>query len=364
MRGVVLMLLLACGPVFGHTLSIARLDIAQQDGTSEAWVELDLPLRDLALTLALDANRDEQVTWGELDAIRAPLQQWVGSGLALSSDAGACVLQPRGLATRRYDEGVFATVQLAARCPSATGWRVRYGLLFDLDPQHRALVTLRKGTEVDTATIRPDAREVGLSAARERTFRDFLREGVHHILVGYDHLAFLLSLLLPAALVRQQGIWRPVENRGHALCQALGIVTAFTLAHSVTLSLAALTWIRPASHWIEPAIAASVLLVALNNIRPLVTRKLWALGFGFGLLHGFGFAGALTELGLPDSMRLLALLGFNLGVELGQIVVVCAALPLLFALRRRRWYADVAMPLLSLAVAAVSAAWIWQRVSA
>jgi len=103
------------------------------------------------------------------------------------------------------------------------------------------------------------------------------------------------------------------------------------------------------------------LLAAINNVRPLITRRAWVVGFSFGLIHGFGFAGALGELGLPTTTRLLALVGFNVGVELGQLVVVCAVLPGLFLLRRTRWYAGTAMPLLSLGICAVAATWLWQR---
>jgi hydrogenase/urease accessory protein HupE len=362
-RLFLLLWLLASWPLQAHTLSVGHLDITRTSG-NEARIELDLAIRDLALTLPLDADRDEQVTWGELRALRPPLEQWAMSGLTLSTGTGACTLHPHGLVTRHYDDGTYATLQLDAHCPSRSSVRVHYNLLFAQDPQHRVLVTLRQGAGVRTATARADAREVVLGTAPDRPFTDFLREGLHHILIGYDHLAFLLSLLLPAALLRQRGEWWPAEGFRRVVRQVLGIVTAFTLAHSLTLSLAALGWVTPASRWVEPAIAASVLLAAVNNVRPLVTQRAWAVGFGFGLIHGFGFAGALGELGLPSATRLLALLGFNLGVELGQLVVVCAVLPGLFLLRRQRWYIGTAMPLLSLGIGAVAMSWLWQRLPA
>ena len=357
------LLLLAALPLHAHTLSVAHLDITRMDG-GEAQIELDLAIRDLALSFPLDTNHDERVTWGELQAVQQPLEQWVVSGLSLSTDAGACALHPRGLATRRYDDGAYATLQMVAHCPSRSSVRVRYGLLFAVDPQHRALITLREGTTVRSATGRANAREVILGAAPSHPFADFLREGFHHIAIGYDHLAFLLSLLLPAALLRQRGEWLPAEDLRRVVMQVLGIVTAFTLAHSLTLSLAALDWVTPASRWVEPAIAGSVLLAAANNIHPLVTRRAWAVGFGFGLIHGFGFAVALGELGLPPDTRLLALLGFNLGVELGQLAVVSTVLPVLFLLRRQRWYAGIAMPLLSVGIGAAAMLWLWQRLAA
>ena len=270
-------------------------------------------------------------------------------------------MQPRGLATRKYDDGAYATVQLSATCPSSSALKIGYGLFFDRDPQHRALITVHNGEAVSTAIARPNARVVSIGAGGGNTFFDFLREGMHHILIGYDHLAFLFSLLLPAVLIRNGRHWTPSASARSSVYHVAGIVTAFTVAHSITLTLAALGWVTPASRWVEAAIAASVLLAALNNIWPVVTRRVWLVGFGFGLIHGFGFAGALGELGLPDGARLIALLGFNLGVEGGQLLVVAAAMPVLFAVRRQRWYARVAVPLVSMAIAALAVWWLLQR---
>lgn len=353
--------MLAVAPAWAHTLSVSHLDIAIPADGSNPRIELDLAIRDLALTLPLDANHDEQVTWGELQAIREPLDRLVLSGLSLSSDAGKCALSPRGLATRRYDDGTYATMQLDVQCPSLDGLRVQYHLLFDTDPQHRALITLRRDGSVVVAIARADAWDIPIGAASKHPFFDFLREGVHHILIGYDHLAFLVSLLLPAALVRERHAWKPSPGLRASFGHVLGIVTAFTLAHSLTLSLAALGWVTPASRWVEAAIAASVLVAALNNVWPLVARRIWMVAFGFGLVHGFGFAGALSELGLPDGARLAALVGFNLGVEIGQLLVVALVLPLLFAMRRQSWYARWAMPLASLAIAALAGYWLFVR---
>jgi hypothetical protein len=141
-------------------------------------------------------------------------------------------------------------------------------------------------------------------------------------------------------------------------------VTAFTIAHSITLSLAALGWITPASRWVEAAIAASVLVAALNNVWPVVVRRVWLVAFSFGLIHGFGFAGALSELGLPDRARLAALVGFNLGVEIGQLLIVCLVLPLLYAVRNKQWYPRFVMPLASIIIAALAAWWMYLRLRA
>jgi hypothetical protein len=365
-RGLFVMLvyLLASHPVLAHTLSVSHLDIVVPADGAGPEIELDLAIRDIALSLPLDANHDELVTWDELQAIQEPLYAMVASGLAVTSGSTPCTLHPQLLATRQYDDGAYATVVLRADCASAAALKVRYGLLFDVDPQHRALVTFHNGGRLGTGIASIDAREVAIGpgqAARSNPLLQFLREGVHHILIGYDHLAFLLSLLLPAALVRRHRQWQASPGVRHSLGHVLGIVTAFTLAHSITLSLAALGWITPASRWVEAAIAASVLLAALNNVWPLVTRRAWLVGFSFGLVHGFGFAGALSEMGLPSGARLASLVGFNLGVEIGQMAVVALVLPVLLLVRRKRWYASGAMPLLSLAIAGLAAWWLWVR---
>lgn len=363
---------LACGlcsaplPLQAHTLSVAHLDIELGAAGEPMRLELDMAVRDLALSLPLDANRDEVVTWGELTAMADPLEAFVASGLNLSTSGGDCRLRPTGLATRRYDDGAYATLQMDATCPSGSAVELRYALLIDRDPQHRALVTVRRGPDATTSIARAGANRIDFAVddvGSASPFAGFLREGVHHILIGYDHLAFLISLLLPAALIRVRRQWQPTATFRSGFLHVIGIVTAFTLAHSVTLSLAALGWVTPASRWVEAAIAASVLLAALNNLWPLVTRRLWVVGFVFGLIHGFGFAGALGELGLPDGARLLALLGFNLGVELGQLAVVCVLLPLLFAVRGQRWYPNAVMPAASIAIAALAMWWLWQRLA-
>ena len=359
--------------VSAHTVSVGHLDImVPADGDVPVQVELDLSLRDLALSVPLDLNRDEAVTWGELAVARTDIEALVLNGLELWTPAGECGLHPVGLATRQYDDGAYATVQLAADCPSAERLQVLYTVLMNRDPQHRALVTIRHGGGVSTAIARAGQTRVDAAlgpraSARgswlDSPFVTFLREGVHHILIGYDHLAFLVSLLLPAALLRIQGRWQPAPGLRTGFLHILGIATAFTVAHSITLSLAALGWVTPASRGVEVAIAASVVLAALNNVWPVVVRRLWRVGFVFGLIHGFGFAGALGELGLPDGARLWALVGFNLGVEIGQVAVICVLLPLLFVLRRRRWYAAIVMPALSLAIAVMAAYWLWQRLA-
>ena len=149
---------------------------------------------------------------------------------------------------------------------------------------------------------------------------------------------------------------------GGTLTQLLIVVTAFTIAHSITLALAALSVIELPSRLVESAIAASVLLAALNNLWPVVQRGRWLVAFAFGLVHGFGFASVLADLGLPQDSLLLALVGFNLGVEAGQLVIVGAFLPLAYAARHTWMYRRMVFVGGSLAIALVASLWMVERV--
>ena len=139
------------------------------------------------------------------------------------------------------------------------------------------------------------------------------------------------------------------------------VVTAFTVAHSITLSLAALGVVSLPSRWVESAIALSVVLAALNNIRPVVYGKRWVIAFCFGLIHGFGFASVLADLGLPQESLLIALVAFNLGVELGQLVIVGVFLPIAFTLRATAFYQRVLVVYGSAAIALIASLWLVQR---
>jgi len=155
--------------------------------------------------------------------------------------------------------------------------------------------------------------------------------------------------------------WQPVASFGPAFWDVLRIVTAFTVAHSVTLSLAALGLVALPSRLVESAIAASVVLAALNNVWPVFEGRRWMVAFGFGLVHGFGFASVLADLGLPQGTLALALLGFNLGVELGQLAIVAVFLPCAYALRRTRFYRQAVLFGGSLLIAALAAVWLAER---
>ena len=200
--------------------------------------------------------------------------------------------------------------------------------------------------------------------SKSAQFADYLKEGVLHIWAGFDHILFLLSLLLPAVLVRsatsgEAGLHRRASRA--ALWDVLKVVTAFTVAHSITLSLATLGVVSLPSRLVESAIAASVVLAAINNICPVVYGGRWIIAFCFGLIHGFGFASVLVDLGLPQGSLLLALVAFNLGVEVGQLAIVAVFLPLAYAARDTLFYRRAILVGGSSGVAMIAALWLVER---
>lgn len=354
--GIVL-LVIGGATAHGHALDAALLQstaFETADGRMRGTLALDLPLRPLAQALVLDADGDGRLRWREVAQAGPRLRDRVAAGVVIEDERGACVVDVGGPRLREGDAGPLLAFVLAVDCATAPA-ALRYGLLFDHDPGHRALWTTADGAarvfDADTQR-RAWPRETGVFVA-------FFAEGVHHILIGADHLAFVLALLLAVSLVRESSRWQ-LAPQATTLRRAAVVVTAFTLAHSLTLALAALGWVVPASRPVEVLIAASVVFTALNNLRTWVRRHA-LLAFGFGLVHGFGFAGALAELGLPQGRTLAALLAFNLGVEAGQLGVVLLALPALYALARLpRDPRRVTAPA-SLALAAAGAWWCGQR---
>jgi hypothetical protein len=191
----------------------------------------------------------------------------------------------------------------------------------------------------------------------------FAREGVRHILTGYDHVLFLICLLLPSVLRRTKQGWQPVPSLRLALLPVIGIVTAFTVAHSITLVLAATGTVSLSPAFIEPAIAVTIMVAALDNLGPIFRGRRVLFTFFFGLIHGFGFASVLAELHLPVAEFAWALFQFNLGIEIGQLLIVTVVATLLFLLRTRRIYAPVFVRGGSVLAMAIALIWFIERVA-
>jgi len=345
--------LLACGTAQAHKPSDSYLSLEARDNVLHG--QWDIALRDLEFALGLDADGDGAITWGELRRKHAEIAAYAFARLALRG----CAIKPDALLVDQHTDGAYAALQFTAACGEALPrpLELEYSLFADLDPTHRGLLRARTGSQTVTAVLGPDQPRLKLDPhgrSRWEQFLDYGREGVWHIWIGFDHVLFLLSLLLPAVLV--------APRFAPAFWDVFRVVTAFTVAHSITLALAALSVVALPSRLVESAIAASVLLAALNNLWPVVQRGRWLVAFTFGLIHGFGFASVLADLGLPQENLLLALVGFNLGVEAGQLCIVAVFLPFAYALRHTWMYRRMVLVGGSALIVVIAALWMVERV--
>ena len=306
--------------------------------------DIGMAARDLARWLpALDTNHDGTIDGAELTIGRDTLAHALSAGLSVHADATACAASLDKAWALEEEGGVVFQVRFA--CPASPHrLTLAMPLLAELGPAHRHLARVfREGKlqvrvldrdhsswDVDPQNVAPSAASTAGSLAWS-----LLKLGVEHILTGADHLVFLLGLILVG------GRWRSL----------VGVVTAFTLAHSITLALAALSIFAPSPRLVEPAIALSIAYVGVENLFVKDASKRWRITFPFGLIHGFGFAGALREIALPHAQLPAALVSFNLGVEVGQLAVLALALPLTLYLRSAAWFGARGVKALSVLIA-------------
>ncbi len=350
-------------PVAAHKSSDSYLSLRLNG--QEIIGQWDVALRDLDHALGLDSNNDGIITWGELRSLHGRIASYLLSRLAFQSDGKPCKTRVIEHLVDDHSDGAYEVLKFAADCAGRPQiLEVGYDFFFDLDPQHRALLRFEVNGQTHAAVLSPSQKTWRLqddSVSWLRTFLDYFNEGVWHIWTGFDHILFLCALLLPAVLSQRAGRWIGVTEFGEALRNVLKIVTAFTLAHSITLSLAVLGFISLPSRLVESAIALSVITAALNNLRPVAQGRLWVVAFGFGLVHGLGFANVLVELGLPAGALAVALVSFNLGVEAGQLVIVSAILPVAYLCRHWWLYPRFVLGAGSCGIVAVASVWLIER---
>lgn len=318
------------------------------DGENDSLaVRWDITLQDVVQEIGFDRDEDGQLRWREVLAQKNALYELMSTNLDITAD---CHMKNLPLQLTQHAGEKYLVLRQMGRCETAPA--LTYSFLFEKDSAHRAFVRSDTNGAISQTVLSPDHRTFSMTNQSSGFFA-FLVSGVEHIWGGYDHLAFLLLLALPllARNVRIRELWGPL----------LLIVTAFTVAHSFTLSLTALGYVRPPSQWVEPAIAASVVLAALLNLVPRLSRYAAVLAFGFGLIHGFGFAGALAEMTPHGNVPLAALAGFNLGVESGQLIIVAGLVIVSAGWRRRPLFRQWIAPAASIAMAIVATSWLWQR---
>jgi hypothetical protein len=247
-----------------------------------------------------------------------------------------------------------------------------YSVLFDIQPNHRGMLVIETNWKTGTfdnegsvsGIFEPGEELIVLDLSDSTMLRGFVsmvRLGTHHIWIGIDHILFLLALLLPAVVRRENNAWEPVDSFRTAFIHVIKVVTVFTIAHTITLSLAALNTVSLSDRVVESVIAISIAIAALHILVPVFRGGIWWVVFAFGLFHGFGFASVLGDIGIPDSYLVHSLLGFNIGVELGQIAIVMVVFPVLYLIRSTLLYRRLLLPAAAAGLILVSLYWFTER---
>ena len=375
-------LALPAGLVHAHKPSDSYLTLTPHEARID--VRWDVALRDLDNELGLDADDDGTLSWGEVRSRHRDIEAFLLPQLHVNSGPERCAIAVNAAGPRvthrldTHSDGTYAVLTYSLDCKTQPrAIEVEYRLFATTDPTHRGILRIdsagiaaaAEGNALSrTAVLGPDQPQREFELRRPSwpdTLAEFVKEGAWHIWIGFDHILFLLALLLTSVLVRAEAggksVWKGVSRLRPALLDVVKIVTAFTLAHSITLTLAVLGVVSLSSRLVESVIALTVVLAGINNLVPVLRERRWVAAFGFGLIHGFGFAGALKDLGLPADALALSLFGFNLGVEIGQLGIVAVFFPLAYMLRFTVFYRRGVLGAGSAAIIAVALVWLLER---
>ncbi len=373
MLRIFLLLVILATPAFAHRQneSYVYLNV----GADSLNGRIEIALDDLGRLMAIDDNSDGAISRSEFDIHAETVYTFFRSRLGFELNGQRFPVKISNhdfleLGFGTYAEIAFLT-DITEALPDTV--MVEYTSYFErLDPGHRVLLLIEsneriglEGNESNHTLVfssGKDRQQLSLVGAPWYAVSwTFLKHGVVHILIGYDHIAFLFTLLLSSVLLVSRGRFRPVPRFRDGLVNVLKIATVFTVAHSVTLSLAALGYVRFPEQIIESLIAVSVIIVALNNLFVFKRRWVWVAVFLLGLVHGLGFANVLAPLGVASSSMVWSLLAFNVGVELGQAAIIAVCFPVLFALRGTRIYVPLVLRGGSVVLLAVAALWFVER---
>ncbi len=395
------LLMLTAGPSHAHKASDAYLVLQPADAgggaaapkiAASTRAALSIALKDLDAALpTLDADDDRQLTLGEMRRALPQIVGWVENGFRLQCGGQSLSVRFVFEAIEQRVDGHYVRLAAPLDCPAPALLVLDYSLFEGIDASHRLLVggtldgrpvafttapragralTLRAQQSASTDSADGASSAGAAPVARQggpATLAQFFPEGMHHILSGIDHLAFLLALLLPIRLFRRRQAHelmaqaQPPRASEHGFVALLRTVTAFTVGHSLTLGLASIGWIRVSPNWVEPAIAITIGVSAALNLYPVRWIRGDVLALVFGLVHGLGFSEVMREAGIRGVLLLWGLAGFNLGVEAGQLLVVLGWCVLQWLLVRLSWYRTALVRASSWALIALAAYWTLQR---
>lgn len=349
---------------FSHQFSTANLTMKQvSDNTHEGY--LTLSVQDLQQTLSLDPNSDGALTWGEIHSSRSVINSYLNKNFHIESNQESCnIIWSESISLMDSYGETLLKLPLNINCSGPLN--LAYTAFFGTTSDHKLLVNWELTQGSVQAIVENPEQKISLKASSQPiwdTFVFYLYQGMIHIWIGLDHVLFIVALLLHFAWNHSRTRQNPVSNTGNnqfKLKPLILLITGFTIAHSITLTLTALDWISVSSKWAEVGIAISVAYSALNVLTHWIKRVM-LMTVTFGLLHGLGFAGALSELGLSQSNQLTSILGFNLGVEIGQIVIILLAFPILWLIKKQPTLQKIIIPTIAFAIFVLGLYWVWER---
>lgn len=352
--------------------------------TYQDGIEGDVQAKAQEWNAALGTNLPKNFTKEDLAAILPQIHEYILENISIRSELGdhSITFVDYDVLNEGGSLGTFSRILFRLNNVTTTpeNLEITYDLFFEIDDEHRALLLqaynwkagIIDNESIHSAIFTPQNTTVNLDVSEGNTWNGFIamvQLGIWHIWIGIDHIFFIMALALPAVVYRLPNRtsitelfsqWEGVDKFKPAFWYIVKVITFFTIAHSITLSLAALGVFDLNARIVESIIALSIALAALHNILPVFNHKEWLIALGFGLFHGFGFAGVLAEKGLSGEYMALSLFGFNLGVEIGQLLIILVIFPILFFMRKTNFYSYFVI-LSSSALIILSLIWTYER---
>lgn len=369
----ILTLALVGFPASAHQTGESYVYLNVTDTTLDGRYEI--PIKDLQLIFDVDPNRDGRTDAEEFDAKKVEILAHFEKRIGFSIDGKETPISFSASEFMNYGEDwvilSFDVDWAGGQLPDEilvlheSSWQ-------DVDPNHRVLILIESNTNTGLEeneaqhslifTTGQESAVLGLvGATKFAAFTAFIWHGIHHLLIGFDHIAFLVALVLPSVLIVRAGKWIPAPSFSSALWNVVKIASVFTLSHSITLTLAAVGFVRLPAAPVEALIAISIVVVAASNIFVVGRRWVYPIVFFLGLLHGLGFANVLAPLAMEPINILPSLIGFNVGIEIGQISILLVPFFLLFMLRKWDGYQTFVLKGGSAILMVVAVYWFAER---
>ena len=337
---------------------------------------VELTLSDLDDAVGLDQNKDGKINDNELNAKLDIVKSYILKKLEFGINDISLPYHFADYKIVNISSSRFLMIDFVIDSPKPVSeieiLDINYSLLFEIGPNQRGLVVIEENTHTGLVNniekvaliLTPKQPHKKLNLTSNSLFKEFVifvGQGIWHIWIGIDHILFIITLILISVVTRKEGVWQPVSNFRSAIINLIKIVTLFTIAHSITLCLAASGVVQLSPRIVESTIAASVVIAAANNLIPIFGRRDWLIIFCFGLFHGLGFASVLGHLIFNKQSLVAALLGFNVGVEIGQLGVVCLSFPIFYLLRKTTFYSSVFIKIGSVCIGVLAGIWFIER---